>query len=315
VERACETIDDVPVSEIAEFESHRRHLFGVAYRMLGSAADAEDAVQESWLRLQRADSADIVELRGWLTTVVSRICLDQLRSARVRREAYVGPWLPEPIVTAVPAGGVHPVGGPDPASAIELTESVRMAFLVVLEELSPEQRVAFVLHDVFTVPFDEVAESLGCSVPAARQLASRARRIVADAEPPKRAPQHQQRQVAEAFLQACATGDLQALTELLHPDVVARGDSDGIAPAGRRPVVGAEKVARLFVGLFSKYAAGATVKPIGVNGDFGMLFHGGAIPTDVTTFALDDNGQIIAIFNQVNPKKLQGAGMLEQLEK
>lgn len=304
----------VPVTELTEFESHRRHLFGVAYRILGSAADAEDAVQESWLRLQRAKSTDILDLRGWLTTVISRICLDQLRSARVRREAYVGPWLPEPIVTAVPDDGVHPVGGPDPASAIELTESVRMAFLVVLEELSPEQRVAFVMHDLFAVPFHDVAETLGCTVASARQLASRARRIVADAKPPKRAPLHQQRKAAEEFLRACATGDLRALTELLHPDVVARGDSDGFAPSGRRPVVGAEKVARLFVGLFGKFAVGdATVKPIGVNGDLGMLIHGDHLPTDVTTFALDENGLIIGVFNQVNPKKLQSTGMREQL--
>ncbi|WP_344313304.1 sigma-70 family RNA polymerase sigma factor [Fodinicola feengrottensis] len=303
----------MPVIAATEFESHRRHLFGVAYRMLGSAADAEDAVQETWLRLRRGDQAEILDLRAWLTTVVSRICLDQLRSARVRREAYVGPWLPEPIVTAAPDDGLHPVGGPDPASAIELTESVRMALLVVLEELSPEQRVAFVLHDIFTVPYDNVAETLGCSVPAARQLASRARRIVADAKPPERAPQHQQRRVAEEFLRACATGDLRTLTELLHPDVIAHGDGGGLAPAGRRPVVGAEKVARLLVGLFKKYTEGATIKPIGVNGDLGMLVFGPSVPTDVTTFALDESGRIIGIFNQVNPNKLRGAGVVEQL--
>nr|WP_246281855.1 sigma-70 family RNA polymerase sigma factor [Fodinicola acaciae] len=295
----------MPVVDVERFETHRRHLFGVAYRMLGTAADAEDAVQEAWLRLQRADTSRIDDLRAWLTTVVGRICLDQLRSARVRREAYVGPWLPEPIVTGAPADGIRPVGGPDPQTAIELDESVRMALLVVLEELSPEQRVAFVLHDVFAVPFPEVADTLGVSQAAARQLASRARRIVADAEPPTRAPLPRQRQVADEFIKACATGDLEALTKLLHPDVVARGDGGGqVSGAGRHPIRGAEKVARLFLGLFRKFPQ-ATIEFVGVNGDLGMLITGDGVPTDVSSFAIDDDGLIVSVFNQVNPDKLR----------
>lgn len=290
----------MPVVDVEQFETHRRHLFGVAYRMLGMAADAEDAVQEAWLRLRRTDAGQIDDLRAWLTTVVGRICLDQLRSARVRREAYIGPWLPEPIITSAPTDG-------SPESAVELDESVRMAMLVVLEELSPEQRVAFVLHDIFAVPFNKVAETLGVSQPAARQLASRARRIVADAKPPARAPLPRQRQVADEFIRACATGDLETLTRLLHPDVIARGDGGGKVPyVGRHPVVGAAKVARLFLGLFNKFsAANIEFEFVGVNGDLGLRVTGDGFPTDVTTFAIGDDGLIVAVFNQLNPEKLR----------
>src|SRR5690349_19454456 len=156
------------VVQTDEFEVHRDHLLGVAYRMLGSRAEAEDAVQEVWLRYATARPDDLADARGWLTTVTARICLDVLRSARVRRESYVGQWLPEPVVSRLPSAE------PDPAERVARDEEVSLALLVVLDRLSPEQRVAFVLHDVFAVPFEEIAAALGTTAPAARQLASRA---------------------------------------------------------------------------------------------------------------------------------------------
>src|SRR2546423_1195323 len=155
------------VPEIDDFAAHRDHLLAVAYRMLGSRAEAEDAVQEAWLRYATGRPADLADPRGWLTTVTARICLDVLRSARVRRESYVGQWLPEPVVARLPSGT------PDPADRVAQAEQVSLALLVVLERLTPEQRVAFVLHDVFAVPFEEIAAVLGTTVPAARQAPSR----------------------------------------------------------------------------------------------------------------------------------------------
>ena len=287
---------------------HRRHLFGVAYRMLGTSADAEDAVQEAWLRLRLVyDAGKIDDLRAWSTTVVGRICLDQLRSARVRREAYVGPWLPEPILTDAPADGVRPVGGPDPESAIELDESVRMAMLVVLEELSPEQRVAFVLHDVFAMPFNEVAETLGVGAcqAAARQHASRARRIVADAEPPARPPLPRQRQVADEFIRACATGDLEDTDQAAAPRChrTRRRRRQGLrcgAVPHRRRGEGRPAVPRAV-----RQVPDGERRTRRANGDLGLLVTGEGIPTDVTTFAIGEDGRIVSIFNQVNPDKLR----------
>src|SRR3954471_5834551 len=190
----------------AEFAAHRGHLIGVAYRLTGTRADAEDAVQESWLRLAGLDDAGraaIRDLRGWLTTVVGRICLDRLKSAAAQREKYVGNWLSDPAAT--------PFGRPvieDPLDVAVRDDGLRMAALVVLDKLTPEQRVAFVLHDAFGVPFDEIAEALGCTTAAARQHASRGRKALADADPPPRASLDEQRAVLERFLAALTSGDL-----------------------------------------------------------------------------------------------------------
>lgn len=293
------------------FAEHRMHLIGVAYRLTGALSDAEDAVQESWLRLSSLDDsarAEIRDLRGWLTTVVGRICLDRLRSATARRERYVGPWLPEPLVT--------PFGTPpseDPLDTVARNDEVRMAAMVVLDKLSPEQRVAFVLHDAFAVPFAEIAETLGCSVDAARQHASRGRRAAAEADPPPRASIDEQRGLIERFLGALAAGDLSGMVELLHPDAVLIGDSDGKARTARRIMVGADKLARFGLGLLEMYGperafAGQLVL---VNGDLGMVLPD--IPGDaehlamtrrVTTFAIRD-GKIVAMYDIVNPDKLR----------
>ncbi|MCP2262447.1 RNA polymerase sigma-70 factor, ECF subfamily [Streptoalloteichus tenebrarius] len=293
------------------FTEHRAHLLGVAYRLTGLLADAEDAVQEAWLRLSRLDEAalaGIEDLRAWLTTVVGRICLDRLRSAAARRERYVGPWLPEPLVT--PIAGTQ---GEDPLDVVVRDDGVRMAALAVLHRLSPEQRVAFVLHDGLGLPFAEIAEVLGCSVATARQHASRGRRAVAEGDPPPRAALAEQQQVVESFLTALSHGDVPAVVRLLHPDVVVMGDGGGRVRTTLRAVAGAEKVARFVFGLWEKYygiAGFANARPVLVNGDFGVvvppIVDAGGRETAarrVLTFAVRD-GRLAAVFDVANPDKL-----------
>jgi RNA polymerase sigma-70 factor (ECF subfamily) len=290
----------MPSSLQDEFETERQHLTTVAYRMLGSLAEAEDAVQEAWLRYDKARAGgEIHDVRGWLTTVTGRICLDVLRSARVRRAAYPGQWLPEPVVTSL-----------EPASRVELTEQVGLALLVVLEKLTPEQRVAVVLHDAFAVPFEEIATALNSTPAAARQHASRGRRAVAAGEARHTAPPAEQRRVLDAFMRAAASGDLQALAAVLAPDVVAIGDGGGVVSAGTRAVSGAAKVARFYVGIFRRLAADApdiTATPVLVNGELGVLVRGtyldGRELLSVVGLAIAD-GRITAIYNQLNPAKL-----------
>jgi RNA polymerase sigma-70 factor, ECF subfamily len=287
------------VVQTDEFEVHRDHLLGVAYRMLGSRAEAEDAVQETWLRYATSRPDNLVDPRGWLTTVTARICLDVLRSARVRRESYVGQWLPEPVVSRVPAAY------PDPADRVARDEEVSLALLVVLDRLGPEQRVAFVLHDVFAVPFEEIAAVLGTSEPAARQLASRARRAVAeDGIRHDRDPAEQQRVLA-AFLAAAEGGDIDALLAVLAPDIVVIGDGAG---ATRAPVTGRLRVARFLLNLLRQIRQpGITAELVLVNGDLGMLVDqrlpDGGIRRAVSAFAVAD-GRITGVFNQLNPAKL-----------
>ncbi|AGL21282.1 ECF subfamily RNA polymerase sigma-24 subunit [Actinoplanes sp. N902-109] len=281
-----------------EFEAERPHLLALGYRMLGSRAEAEDAVQEAWLRYDRAcrTGEDIHDLRGWLTTSTGRICLDVLKSARVRREAYPGQWLPEPVVSR----------RTDPAELVAERQEVSLALLVVLEKLTPEQRVAVVLHDAFGVPFDEVAEVLGSSVATTRQHASRGRRAIADGQARHTADRAEQRKVLEAFLTAAASGDLKALAAVLAPDVVAISDGGGVVNAGRNPVLGAAKVARLYAGIFTQRREGAVVEPVLVNGDAGVLITAPGICSVLVATVSD--GRVTAIYNQLNPAKLGSAG-------
>jgi len=287
----------------SDFEAERPHLLAVAYRMLGSRAEAEDAVQEAWLRYDKARAGgQIHDLRGWLTTITGRICLDVLRSARVRREAYPGQWLPEPVVS---------VG---PAETVETRSEVGLALLVVLEKLTPEQRVAVVLHDAFAVPFDEIADVLNTSVEAARQHASRGRRAVATDGARHTADLAEQRRVLAAFLAATASGDLNALAAVLAPDVVAIGDGGGVVNAGANAVVGAEKVARLYIGLFrTRRPQRYSIEEVLVNGSVGALMRGtyddGRELLSVVGFAIAQ-GRITAIYNQLNPAKLSSVGDL-----
>jgi len=243
-----------------QFECHRPYLRAVAYRMLGSTSEAEDAVQESWLRLSRSDADAVANLRAWLTTVVGRVCLDMLRVRRWRREEYVGAAPPDPVVRAV--------ADDDPEAEALLADSVGLALLVVLETLTPAERLAFVLHDMFEVTFDEIAPALGRTPAATRKLASRARRRVRGASPEPDADPARQRRIVDAFLAASRAGDFEALIAVLDPDVVFRVDL-GPKARGRPPVHGADAVARQIL------ARGRPLAPLGrpaiVNGAPGVL--------------------------------------------
>ena len=289
----------------AEFEAERPHLIAVAYRMIGSRAEAEDAVQEAWLRYAKVRSGgEIHDLRGWLTTVTGRICLDVLKSARVRREAYPGQWLPSVFV--------DPEGDPDgdPARRAELSDQVGLALLVVLERLTPEQRVAVVLHDAFGMPFADVATVLNTSESAARQHASRGRRAVAEGGVRHNAGAAEQRRVLTAFLDAAGSGDLQALVAVLAPEVVAIGDGGGHVTTATRPVEGAERVARFYVGIFQGRQldpSTITVAPVLVNGELGLLARGrwrDGRPLLAVVGVTVADGRITGIFNQMNPDKI-----------
>ncbi|MFI7036083.1 RNA polymerase sigma factor SigJ [Microbispora rosea] len=298
----------------ATFEAMRPRLLGVAYGLLGSLDEAEDVVQDAWLRLRSATAAgggeEIRDVTGWLVVTVSRLALDVLRSARHRREEYVGPWLPEPVLTRpVPTGPVltgpvlsGPVlTGPDPAERVTLDESLSMAMLVVLESLSPAERTAFVLHDVFGLTFAEVGEAVGRSPAACRQLAARARAHVASRAPRFDVDPAEHRRVVHAFARACLGGDMDALVALLDPDVVLRSDGGGRVRAGRRPVSGAAKVARLLSGIqrFGRYE----LVPAVVNGWPGLLRYRDGRLVAVIGLTVAD-GRVTAVDMVLNPEKL-----------
>ncbi|WBB62740.1 RNA polymerase sigma factor SigJ [Streptomyces sp. WMMC500] len=278
------------------FEDERPRLLRVAYSTTGSLAEAEDCVQESWLRLRRLpDPGAIRDLRGWLTTVVGRQALDALGSARSRRERYVGTWLPEPLVE--PAGAE----ASDPAERVTLDESVSMALLVMLDELSPAQRTAFLLHDVFGLPFDQVAEVVGRTPAAVRQLASRARRHIEQSRPHTPAPRAEQWRLVHAFAAACREGDLEALVRLLDPEVTWRGDGGGLVASLPGVVRGARDVARGLIALGPLPAGTSHV--VTVNGAAGLVFYEPEGMVSVASFTVD-GGRITAIDVQRNPEKL-----------
>src|SRR5262249_2954198 len=216
------------------FEQERPQLRRIAYRMLGTLDDADDAVQEAWIRLSRTDESSVQNLGAWLKTVVSRVCLDMLRARRSRREEFVGSWMPEPIVAIDDA--------PTPEDEALIADGVGLALYVVLETLSPAERLSFVLHDMFAMPYDEIAAIVGRSPEATRQLASRARRRVQGAKPEPDAGLAEQQQVVQAFLTAAREGDFDALLELLDPEVTLRVDAGPDSPLAQPPIVGAEAV-------------------------------------------------------------------------
>jgi RNA polymerase sigma-70 factor (ECF subfamily) len=286
-----------------EFEGLRSHLLAVAYRLTGTFADAEDAVQDAWLRWDALGSRrdEIADLRAWLTTVVSRIGLDRLRSASHRRETYVGEWLPEPVVT--------PLDRSDPLTAVVADEDARFVAMVVLERLTPDQRVAFVLHDGFAVPFGEIAEVLGISAASARQLGSRARRTVADAQAPARHASHDE--VVGKLMAAMAVGDMAAVVGLLHPDVTFTGDSNRKAPTAARVIHGQDKVARFIFGLAKRYGSRffETAQLALVNGELGVVTtgfdatdDGPAMQPHIQALTVRD-GRVCAIWDVANPDK------------
>ncbi len=279
------------------FEEHRTHLRVVAYRMLGSLSEADDAVQEAWFRLSRSDTSGVQNLGGWLTTVVGRVCLDMLRSRKRRREEPLkepfGGRIPEPIVSR--ADGV------DPEHEALLADSVGLALLVVLETLAPAERLAFVLHDMFAVPYEEIAPIVGRSPTAARQLASRARRRVQGEAPVPDADLATQREVVDAFLAASRDGDFDALVAVLDPDVVLRTDRGAVSAGASREVRGAEAVASQAL---SYSQLGLFVRPALVNGAAGLVATRGGQPFSVGGFTVR-GGKIVEIDILADPERLR----------
>jgi RNA polymerase sigma factor (sigma-70 family) len=285
--------------------SERRQLINLAYRLLGSLADAEDAVQETyarWYALSRQQQDAIASPGAWLTTVASRICLNLLGSARARRETYVGAWIPEPLPDPAEWSSGRPGAAADPADRVTLDESVNMAFLVVLESMTPAERVAFILHDVFGYPFTEVAEITGRTPAACRQLASKARRRVRAAQPPA-TPTARQASIVRAFKQAWEARDIGALIGLLDPDATAIADGGGLAGAVLRPVEGGEQVARGFVDVAGR-VPGLTILERTVNGQPGLVAQQDGVTVAVMAFEIAGD-QITRIWAILNPGKLR----------
>jgi len=279
--------------------AHRRYLLGVAYRLLGSITDAEDALQEAWLRARDTDLDTVRDVRSWLTVIVTRICLDVLKSSRVQRERYIGEWLPEPIVDEGDVGG----GPADPADRVSLDDSVSLALLVVLERLSPAERTAFVLHEVFGLPFETIAQAVGRTPAACRQLASRARRHVQAEAPRFDADRTEHQRVVGAFADAAAHGSLQALLGVLDPDVVLRSDGGGKVPARKEPLVSAPAVAALVLGVMD-LRPDTTFRVADVNGQPGLVTINDGRVSGVIAFAVAA-GRVTELQFLMNPDKLR----------
>ncbi|WP_116947754.1 RNA polymerase sigma-70 factor [Jiangella endophytica] len=277
------------------FQRHRGLLFTVAYELLGSVADAEDVVQDTWLRWSAADRSDVVEPKAYLVRIATRVALNRLRTLRTRRETYVGPWLPEPLVT-----------GPDAAGGVELAEDVSMAMLVVLETLTPIERAVFVLREVFGFAHAEIATALDRSEASVRQVAHRAREHVQARRPRFDTDPEQRRAVTERFLRATAEGDLAELMEVLAPDVVMINDTDGKVRAARRPIVGADKVARFLRGLVARgEMAGYRFEYAELNGEPGVVgWLDGRL--DVAGLIETRDGQVVQVLGFRNPDRLTG---------
>ncbi|GAA3221312.1 RNA polymerase sigma-70 factor [Dactylosporangium siamense] len=278
------------------FVAHRNLLFTVAYEMLGSAVDAEDVLQETWLKWAGVDLDVVLDQRAYLVRITTRQALMRLRTLRRRKESYVGPWLPEPLLTA-----------PDVAEDVELAESVSMAMLLVLETLAPTERAVFVLRDVFALEYEEIAEAVDKSQAAVRQIAHRARAHVAARRPRGEVSAAQTRDALAAFQRAVETGGLQPLLDILAPDVVLLGDGGGVVQAVRRPITGAGKVARLLLVGRRKVPAGAVLRPAQVNGHPALLLRVGDAVDTVITVRIDD-GRITGLYAVRNPEKLSRIG-------
>ncbi|HVX70815.1 MAG TPA: RNA polymerase sigma-70 factor [Mycobacteriales bacterium] len=283
------------MTDLEDFEAERSRLTAIAYRMLGSSADAEDIVQEAYLRWRDRSDREVSSVSSYLTTIVVRLCIDELRSARARRESYVGPWLPEPLL----------VDESDPGAAAELADSLSLAFLVLLEALAPVERAALLLHDVFEYEYAEIAGMLGREEPACRQMVSRARRRVGERRHRFDADQQAGRELAAQFLSACAEGDLAALLSVVSEDVVLWTDGGGKVKAARRPIHGASKVTRFLISVAKGIPAGTEFREAVVNGEPGYLFVEDGIVTTTLSFDVAD-AQIVGITAVLNPDKLRG---------
>jgi RNA polymerase sigma-70 factor, ECF subfamily len=281
------------VTDVDEFVALRPKLFGVAYRMLGSVTDAEDVLQDAYVRWQQTDRGEVRSPEAFLTTTVVRLSLDELRSARARRETYVGPWLPEPLV----------VDESDPLAAAELSDTLSMAFLVLLEALSPPERAAFLLREVFGYDYDDIAVMLDKESAACRQLVSRARRHVAERRRRYDADRHRGSQLARQFVAACMTGELDPVLELLAEDATLWTDGGGVVKAAMRPIVGARKVARFLLAVTPTLPPTAVLHDAVVNGQPGLVVTDQDVP--VLTMVLDVlDGAIVGVRVVSNPEKL-----------
>jgi len=310
------------------YEQLRPLMFSIAYRMLGRASEAEDVVQEAFLRYHRAQSgphrpvgaggpggpsgaATIDSPKAYLSSVTTRLCIDYLRSARARRESYLGEWLPEPVLTDDPMTGAT---GPDPASLAEQADSLSMAFLLLLERLSPVERAVFLLHDVFSYGYDEIARIVGKTEDNCRQLAARARRHVGEHKPRFEASRRKREELAARFFRAVGDGDMDGLVTMLAADVVVYGDSGGGSPSWPRPIVGRDHVARLMLGIAEQLSqAGVSVAPAEVNGQPGarLLDPDGRL---ISVFVLDiADDQVQTVRSVINPDKLRHLGPLASL--
>ena len=274
------------------FVAHRNLLFTVAYEMLGSAADAEDVLQETWLRWAEVDQAEVREERAYLVRITTRLALNRLRTMKRRKEAYVGPWLPEPLLTT-----------PDVAEDVELAESVSMALMLVLETLAPTERAVFVLREVFDVGYGEIAEAVGKTPAAVRQIASRARRHVDARRPREVVSARQTRAVLESFQRALEGQDMQGLLDLLAPDVVLMSDGGGVKQAALRPVSGADKVVRFIVGGIGKAQVAVAGEPVVVNGNPALALHVDGAFDGIMAVRVE-GGRISGLYFVRNPEKL-----------
>ncbi|HLW00164.1 MAG TPA: RNA polymerase sigma-70 factor [Ktedonobacterales bacterium] len=274
-----------------EFETYRPLLFSIAYRMLGSASEAEDMVQETYLRFRLAQDDQIHSLKSYLTTIITRLCLDELKSARAQREQYIGPWLPEPLLTD------------DAGATLEERENVSMAFLVLLEALTPPERAVFLLHEVFDYPYQEIGGIIGKNATNCRQLFHRAQQHLAAREHRFAPLPEAQRELVGRFLLAVQSGDVQALTDVLAQDVVAWSDGGGKVSAALRPVSGQERVIRFIQGLVRKSLADLTISTETINGGPALLFWTGSRLFMAAGFRLDGR-QVQEIYGIMNPDKL-----------
>lgn len=283
---------------IDDFTTHRALLFSIAYRMLGSVAEAEDLVQETFLRWQRQEAAaiEIEAPKAWLVATITRLAIDQLRSARRRREDYVGVWLPEPIVDET-------VAAPDARAA--LADSLGMAFLFLLETLGPTERAVFLLREIFDYDYEEIAEIVGKSEANCRQLVSRAKNRLAQREPERSAPTRGAEKLVQRFLAACTSGKVGELLEVLTENAVLYSDGGGRVRAALRPILGADRISRFYAGLHERAFAGAKVELTTVNGEVGAVMRGRDGRLSVLAFAVEGN-RIRAIYTVMNPEKLGG---------
>ena len=280
------------MSEEDPFVAHRSLLFTVAYELLGSAADAEDVVQETWLRWADVDHEEVRDPRAYLVRIVTRQALNRLRTLARRKEDYVGEWLPEPLLTS-----------PDVAEDVELAESVSIAMLTVLESLTPTERAVFVLREVFDVPYNEISEAVGKSTAAVRQIAHRSREHVEARRPRMHVTRSEQQEVVDRFVKAVLTGDVQGLLDVLAPDVVLVADGGGIAPAFLKPLTGSRPIANL-LSKFTKLVPGVQVENVWVNGGPAARIDGGEKGGETVISVAIEDGRITHIFAMRNPHKL-----------